>query len=95
MIIGNPAALEHLADHENSGIFTYVIVQGELIDMAKRSQRKTDNLVLTQQFLQGVYVYPVDEKVAETYGKLKASLFHQFAPKEKSKRRQMKSVWVD
>jgi len=86
-IIGNPTALKRLAEHENSGISTCAIVQGELVDMAERSQRKTDNLALIQQFLQGIYVYPIDEKVAETYGKLKASLFHQFAPKEKSKRR--------
>lgn len=64
-----------------------MIVQGELIDMAQRSQRQTDNLILVQRFLQGIYIYPIDEKIGEVYGELKAFLFHQFAPKEKNKRR--------
>lgn len=86
-IIGDPTALRALSQHQNSGVSTCAIVEGELIDMAARSQRRAENLALIQRFLQGIYIHPIDDRVAETYGQLKASLFHQFAPKEKSKRR--------
>jgi tRNA(fMet)-specific endonuclease VapC len=58
--------------------------------MAERSRARENNLALVQRFLQGIYIYNVDEATATLYGQLKASLFNQFAPKEKSKRRKTK-----
>jgi tRNA(fMet)-specific endonuclease VapC len=55
--------------------------------MAERYQRYEANLALIHQFLQGIYIYDIDEFTATIYGQLKAALFNQFAPKEKSKRR--------
>ncbi|MBW4595407.1 MAG: type II toxin-antitoxin system VapC family toxin [Brasilonema angustatum HA4187-MV1] len=82
--------LRRLAEAENALVTTCVVVQGELIDMAERSQRSSSNLALVRRFLQGLYVYRIDEVTAETYGKLKAALFNQFGPREKSKRRKTK-----
>ncbi|QLE53762.1 type II toxin-antitoxin system VapC family toxin (plasmid) [Nostoc sp. C057] len=89
-ILGNTNVLRRLEYIENSVITTCAIVQGELIDMAERSQRKESNLVLINRFLIGIYIHNVDGFTATIYGQLKAALFNEFAPKEKSKRRKTK-----
>jgi tRNA(fMet)-specific endonuclease VapC len=89
-ILGDSNIINRLATLDNTLVATCVIVQGELIDMAERSRARENNLALVQRFLQGIYIYNVDEATATLYGQLKASLFNQFAPKEKSKRRKTK-----
>jgi tRNA(fMet)-specific endonuclease VapC len=89
-ILGNSNVLSRLAAIENSLVSTCVIVQGELVDMAERSQRQEDNLALIHRFLMGIYIHNIDESTATIYGQLKAGLFNQFAPKEKNKRRKTK-----
>ncbi|MCU0532313.1 MAG: type II toxin-antitoxin system VapC family toxin [Hydrococcus sp. Prado102] len=89
-ILGDSVILDRLAAINDTLVATCVIVQGELIDMAERSQRKRNNLILIQSFLQGIFVYNIDGTTATLYGQLKAELFKQFAPKEKSKRRKTK-----
>jgi tRNA(fMet)-specific endonuclease VapC len=89
-ILANANILRRLAEVENSLIATCVIVQGELIDMAERSQRQEGNLGLVKRFLEGIYIYNVDPMTADIYGSLKAATFAQFGPKEKSKRRKTK-----
>ncbi|WP_315784037.1 type II toxin-antitoxin system VapC family toxin [Fischerella sp. JS2] len=89
-ILSDVNLLRRLAEVENSVVTTCVIVQGELIDMAERSQRREDNLALIHLFLTGIYIHNIDRFTAIIYGKLKAALFNQFAPKEKSKRRKTK-----
>ncbi|MBC6432800.1 type II toxin-antitoxin system VapC family toxin [Nostoc sp. HG1] len=89
-ILGNINILNRLLEVENSLISTCVIVQGELIDMAVRSQRQQSNLALIINFLRGIYIYNIEKETANIYGQLKADLFNQFAPKEKSKRRKTK-----
>ena len=89
-ILGDPVILSRLDAIDNALVTTCVIVQGELIDMAERSQRRQNNLILVQNFLRGIYVYNIDGTTATFYGQLKAELFKQFAPKEKSKRRKTK-----
>lgn len=89
-ILRDAKILSHLQKIENNLVSTSVISQGELTDMAERSQRSETNSILVQNFLQGIYVYHVDPTTADLYGKLKASIFKQFAPKEKSKRRRTK-----
>ncbi|MEC4818888.1 MAG: type II toxin-antitoxin system VapC family toxin [Scytonema sp. PMC 1069.18] len=54
-ILGNANVLHRLAEVENTVITTCAIVQGELIDMAERSQRKESNLALIHRFLTGIY----------------------------------------
>ncbi|MEH1839585.1 MAG: type II toxin-antitoxin system VapC family toxin [Nostoc sp.] len=83
-ILGNVNILSRLAEVENSLVSTCVIVQGELIDMAARSQKQQINLALVKNFIKGIYIYNIDQETANTYGQLKAALFNQFAPKEKN-----------
>jgi tRNA(fMet)-specific endonuclease VapC len=89
-ILGNENLLHRIAEVENTLVTTCVIVQGELVDMAERSQRREDNLALIYRFLQGIYIYNIDASTATIYGQLKAALFNQFAPKDKNKRRKTK-----
>ena len=91
-ILKDPRILNRLNKIDANIVATSVITQGELIDMAERSQRNKSNLALVQSFLQGIYIYPIDEITATKYGQLKASIFKQFAPKEKSKRRKTKII---
>jgi tRNA(fMet)-specific endonuclease VapC len=60
--------------------------------MAERSQRRKANLTLVENFLKGIYIYDLDTITATLYGQLKASIFRQFAPKQKNKRRKTKIV---
>ncbi|EDZ95534.1 MULTISPECIES: type II toxin-antitoxin system VapC family toxin [Limnospira] len=69
---------------------TCVIVQGELILMAEKSAQKTQNLANVNDFLQYLRIDLTDETTAVIYGQIKAALFDQFAPKEKSQRRKTK-----
>ena len=89
-ILKDPSILNRLSDLTDVSITTCAIVQGELVDMVERSQQRVSNLALIQRFLQGLYIYEIDAAVANTYGQLKASLFNQFAPKDRSKRRKTK-----
>ncbi|MCM0594244.1 MAG: PIN domain-containing protein [Gloeotrichia echinulata IR180] len=89
-ILGDENLLRRIAEVENSLITTCVIVQGELVDMAERSQRKEENLALIHHFIQCIYIYNIDASTATIYGQLKAALFNQFAPKDKNKRRKTK-----
>ncbi|MUG92201.1 PIN domain-containing protein [Scytonema sp. UIC 10036] len=91
-ILGDANLLRRIAEVENSLITTCVIVQGELVDMAERSQYKESNLDLIHRFLLGIYIYNIDASTATISGQLKAALFNQFRPKDKSKQRKTKIV---
>jgi tRNA(fMet)-specific endonuclease VapC len=89
-ILGNTQILDRLANLGDVSISTCTIVQGELIDMAARSQQRQSNLALIQSFLLGLYIYPIDPTTAEIYGNLKAAVFDRYAPKDKAQRRKTK-----
>lgn len=67
-ILGNSNILNRLVTIENSLVSTCVIVQGELVYMAERSQRQEDNLALIHRFLMGIYIHKIDELTANIYG---------------------------
>lgn len=87
LIDGNVAVAEHVGMAGEASMATCVIVRGELMDMAHRSERVTSNLTKIRAFLRDINVYLIDEQTADIYGELKAALFARFGPKEKSKRR--------
>ena len=91
-ILKDVRVLNKLREIDNDIVATCVITQGELIDMAERSQRNKSNLALVHNFLKGIQIYPIDGETAIKYGEIKASIFKQFAPKEKSKRRKTKMI---
>jgi len=66
---------------------TCVIVQGELMYMAHRSDHPAANEARVRHFLRGIEVLPLDPETADRYGKLKAAVIQRFGPKERAKRR--------
>jgi predicted nucleic acid-binding protein len=92
IIMQNSALLDELLLRQQEELFTSSIVQGELIDMVARSQQKAVNLRLVRQFLANIQVYSVTTEIADVYGNLKARIFDQFAPKDKTERRRFKNL---
>ena len=71
---------------------TCVIVRGELIFMAQKSEQKVQNLHQVHQFLNDILVYPIDDQTANIYGTLKAAILDRFGPREKAKRRKTETT---
>lgn len=90
IIGGHSAVIDHLSRLGDVEVATCVIVQGELVFMAERSEQKSANLALIREFLDALRVYAMDSEVAHVYGQLKAGVVHRFGPREKSKRRRVK-----
>ncbi|MBU7584076.1 MAG: type II toxin-antitoxin system VapC family toxin [Nostoc sp. TH1S01] len=87
-IINNtPSVIAALVSRSASEIGISIITYGELLYMAEKSERKAQNLAAVQVFLQSVDLYFIDEETGILYSQLKAAVFNQFAPKDKSKRR--------
>jgi tRNA(fMet)-specific endonuclease VapC len=66
---------------------TCVIVQGELVFMAHRSDHPSANEERVSQFLRGIEVLPLDADTADRYGRLKAAVIERFGPREKARRK--------
>ena len=90
IILGQPNVIQRINEVGEDNIFTCVIVQGELTFMMEKSKRRETNLAQLAKFLEDIRIYRVTKETATIYGQLKAALFNQFAPKEKSKRRKTK-----
>ncbi|OUL33632.1 type II toxin-antitoxin system VapC family toxin [Nostoc sp. 106C] len=87
-IIDNiPNVITALQSRSGSEIGISIITYGELLYMTEKSKRQAQNLAAVQAFLMGVDLYFIDEETAVFYSQLKAKVFNQFAPKDKSKRR--------
>jgi tRNA(fMet)-specific endonuclease VapC len=68
-------------------IATNLIVAGELIFMAQKSEYKGENLAKVQAFLADINIYGFDEQTTNIYGELKAKIINIFGPKEKARKR--------
>ncbi|NEO38962.1 MAG: type II toxin-antitoxin system VapC family toxin [Moorea sp. SIOASIH] len=90
LIAGNPAVLQRMWEKGNVPVYTCTIVRGELIFMVQNSQQKATNIARVQAFLQGIYIYPVDNETADIYGQFKAEILPYFGPKDRKKRRKTK-----
>jgi len=66
---------------------TCVIVQGELVFMAHRSDHPSANKERVSQFLRGIEVLPLDADTADRYGRLKAAVIERFGSREKARRK--------
>jgi tRNA(fMet)-specific endonuclease VapC len=71
---------------------TSVIVLGELVFMAEKSEFRSLNLVRVRELTADMTLYLLDEETAEIYGTLKALILSRFGPKEKARRRRATTV---
>lgn len=84
----NPKILSKLTTLNRDDILaTSVIVCGELMYMAEKSARKSENLIIVRSFLETMTLIDINRKIFDTYGSLKAKIFDRFAPKDKKQRR--------
>ncbi len=90
LLDNHPIVVQKFAElgNEDTAV-TCVIVQGELVYMAQKSERKAENLRRVEQFLEQIEIYPISEETADIYGKLKAAIIDHFGPKEKAQRRRV------
>ncbi len=87
-IINNtPNLIATVQSRSVSDIGISIITYDKLLYMTEKSERQAQNLAAVQAFLSGVDLYFIDEETAIFYSQLKAAVFNQFAPKDKSKRR--------
>jgi tRNA(fMet)-specific endonuclease VapC len=92
LLQGHPAIINKLQELGEAPIATCVIVRGELIFMAHKSERKAENLHQVYQLLNEILVYSIDDKTADIYGKLKATILDRFGPKDKAQRRKAETT---
>ena len=91
IINNNPQILYKLTTLNQDDILaTSVIVCGELMYMAEKSTRKSENLLIVRSFLENITAISIDRKVFDTYALIKAKIFDKFAPKDKKRRRKYK-----
>ncbi len=79
--------VKRLEELNDIPVKTCVIVEGELVCMAVRSQRKEENEQKVASFLNNIEVLPVDSKIAEEYGNIKNAVLTKYGPQKKSRRR--------
>lgn len=87
IIFGDQVIINKLQEIDNNLIATNVIVAGELIFMAQKSEYKNDNLTKVRAFLDDINIYTFNEETIYIYGELKAKVIDKFGPKEKEKKR--------
>jgi len=87
LLKGHPGLMRKMEDLGDVPTATCVIVQGELVFMAHRSDHPSANETRVSQFLRGIEVLPLDPDTADQYGRLKAAVIERFGPKEKARRR--------
>jgi tRNA(fMet)-specific endonuclease VapC len=87
IINDNPRVVAALQSRQTSEIGISIITYGELLYMTEKSEQKAQNSTAVRTFLANVDLYFIDEETAILYSQLKAAVFNQFAPKDKSKRR--------
>jgi tRNA(fMet)-specific endonuclease VapC len=87
IIFGEPNLIQQLQVHSETGVATSVIVRGELLYMAAKSEQTAANLQQVKAFLDTIDLYPINLPITDIYGNLKGKLVNTFGPKEKAERR--------
>ncbi|MBD2168754.1 type II toxin-antitoxin system VapC family toxin [Calothrix membranacea FACHB-236] len=88
IIFGESNVIQQLQTHSEAGVSTSVIVRGELLYMAAKSEQTAANLQRIQAFLNTIDLYPINLPISDIYGELKGELVNAFGPKQKAQRRQ-------
>jgi len=76
--------VESLAD---TPMATCVVVVGELLFGAHKSEQAERNINLVESLLNSLHIYQVDMKTAKIYGRLKSGILDRFGLRGRAKRR--------
>jgi len=87
LLKGHPGLVGKMKALGDVPTVTCVIVQGELMFMAHRSDHPSANEDRVHQFLRGIEVLPLDADTADHYGRLKAAVIERLGPRERAKRK--------
>lgn len=87
IIFGEPNLIQQLQLHNEAGVSTSVIVRGELLYMAAKSEQTAANSQAVKAFLDMIDLYPINLPISDIYGEIKGKLIKAFGPKEKAKQR--------
>lgn len=87
IINNHPDVVKKLKELDDAPIATCVVVRGELIFGAYKSERQQENIRNIEAFLRDIDIFPVDNKASDIYGQLKAAIIDYYGPSEKAKRR--------
>jgi len=87
LLKGHPSLIRKIEDLGDAPAATCVIVQGELVFMARKSDHPSANAERVSQFLRGIDVLPLDRDTADRYGHLKAAVIERFGPRKKARRK--------
>ncbi|MDJ1171317.1 type II toxin-antitoxin system VapC family toxin [Roseofilum sp. BLCC_M154] len=90
IIQGDRPVINRIIEVGESQVATCVIVQGELLYMAYKSEQKARNLAQVNLFLEDIRIYRIDEVTANIYAEFKAEILEYFGPKERNKRRKIR-----
>lgn len=87
IIFGETNLIQQLQTHSEAGVATSVIVRGELLYMAAKSDQTAANLWQVKAFLNTMNLYPINLPISDLYGEIKGKLVNAFGPREKTQRR--------
>jgi tRNA(fMet)-specific endonuclease VapC len=90
IIQGELSVIVRLEQAGDAFVSTCAVVVGELRFMVQKSEKKNQNLITVNNFLENIRIFPIDSEVARIYGDFKFILYEHFGPKEKKKREQLK-----
>ena len=79
--------IKRLEELRDTPVKTCVIVEGELVCMAVRSEMREENELKVSNFLNDIEVLPVDRKAAQEYGNIKNAVLTKYGSQRKSRRR--------
>ncbi|MDD1418527.1 type II toxin-antitoxin system VapC family toxin [Dolichospermum sp. ST_sed1] len=94
IIFGETNLIQQLELHREVGVATSVIVRGELLYMAAKSQQTAANIQQVKAFLNTIDLYPINLSISDIYGDLKGKLVNVFGPKEKAERFGDNDLWI-
>lgn len=90
LIDKDPLICARLEKLGSTPVATCAIVRGELRFMVEKSNRKSENEAKVSAFLNDIEIFPVDDRAADLYGKIKELVISKYGPATMKSTRRVK-----